>query len=817
MSSHGPDANTPQTPDMVAPAAPPGTRPFGWLLGNWLTALVAALAVVALIGAAWTARIVFAPRPQPAREDPVGRAIAAIEAADYAEAERWAQQFPAQDDPNANPAGQAYVLGALAARQAQYADERSRHRLAQEAVRRLGEARVRGFPHGHELRGRLLLAENLLWAGEPASARSLLHETLESHPSQGPRIRRLLVQACIQCTPARLAEALAEIDRVLSDPAASADDRIAALVQRAEILLRQGDESAALQSLALVPAGGSRSAEVAVLRARAWLAQARKLRGRADTQDQAGQSLEWAVQTLRPLAEGLPLELPTRQANYLLGLCLAEGGRTREALEQLQRTRMLFPSTADGVLADLEQADLLRQSGASDSALEAYLRVLQGWGRPGEFVHGWVTVAEVHRRVLAAYQAYLQAQQFDSAIRLAEAMEPLFPPERQRQALAEAFRARGRHVRGQQAGLAEEKATAAQPSPLKDLRRAGALYAELAQMRYATRQYPEDLWEAASCLLEGHDFEQAARLFKEYLAHEVRQRQAPAMLGLAEALLALDHLDEAIATLRQCVAMYPRDMAVFRARILAAQALADKGQPDDARRLLEENLEGPVLTPASLEWRDSLFALGRLLYGQQQYEEAAQRLDEAVRRYPDAPQALVARYLLAECSRQAARSEAKRLESERVENVRVARYQKIRQLLAAAAEQFQEAQKALARQQEQRALSPLEKAALRNARFALGDVMYGLGRYDEAIRAYRQTIQRYQSSPEVLEAYLQIARAFRQLNQPQEAQAALQQARSVLARLKGDPSLAQLTNYTGQQWEELLDQLTAAEAPPQRP
>ncbi len=817
MSSHGTDANPAQATDAGSPVTSPRASALGWLRGNWLAVVVAALAVVALAGAVLTAQIVFAPRPAANPVDPAALAMAAIEAGDYAEAERWAQKFPAFEEPVANPAAQAYVLGVLAARRAQYAEERSRPRLARQAVRWLSEAQVRGFPQGRELSGRLLLAENLLWAGDAARARLLLRETLESHPQPGCRFRLLLAEACSRCTPPRHAEALAENGRVLSDAATPAEDRVAALLQRAEILLRQGEEEAALEAAARISQGGSRSAEVAVLRARAWLAQARKLKAHTGAPHQVRQRLQAALEALSPVAEGLPIELPTRQGNYLVGLCLAELGETQKALAQLERTRMLFPSTADGMLADLEQADLLRQAGQDGAALEAYLRVLRGWGSPGEFVHGWVTPAEVQRRVLGAYQAYLQAQQFDAAIRLAEAMEPLVPPEQQRPALAEAHRARGRHLREQRARLTEEKAAAARQAALKDFRRAASLYAELAQMRFATRQYPEDVWQAATCALEAHEYAQAARWFQEYLAHEVRQRQAPAMVGLAEALLALDRLDDAIATLRQCVAMHPRDIAVFRARILAAQALEERGHPDQARRVLEDNLESPALTPASLEWRDSLFALGRLLYRQGHYEEAAKRLDEAVRRYGDTPQALEGRYLLAECYRQAARLEGQRLESEQVESVRVARYQKVRQLLAAAAQQFQQAQEALARQEEQRPLSPLEKAMLRNAVFAAGDVLFAMGRYDEAVRAYRQAAQRYQHHPEVLEAYLQTARALEQLNQPEEARAALQQARSVLARLKADPSFGQTTNYTAQQWEELLDQLTAAAPPSQAP
>ena len=59
------------------------------------------------------------------------------------------------------------------------------------------------------------------------------------------------------------------------------------------------------------------------------------------------------------------------------------------------------------------------------------------------------------------------------------------------------------------------------------------------------------------------------------------------------------------------------------------------------------NLTGGSLTPASPEWRDSLFALGQLLHDSGRYEQAIAKLEEAVIRYPNAPQALMARYTIA--------------------------------------------------------------------------------------------------------------------------------------------------------------------------
>ena len=69
---------------------------------------------------------------------------------------------------------------------------------------------------------------------------------------------------------------------------------------------------------------------------------------------------------------------------------------------------------------------------------------------------------------------------------------------------------------------------------------------------------------------------------------------------------------------------------------------------------MQDNLSGEQLTPASKEWRDSLFALGDLLHVAARDAEAIPRLEEALERYPDAPQAIGARYLLADSSRRLA-------------------------------------------------------------------------------------------------------------------------------------------------------------------
>ena len=112
-------------------------------------------------------------------------------------------------------------------------------------------------------------------------------------------------------------------------------------------------------------------------------------------------------------------------------------------------------------------------------------------------------------------------------------------------------------------------------------------------------------------------------------------------------------MDGALAAFEECIEFHPRDAAAYRARLGASQAHAEKGEMEQAEALLEENLTG-YLAPDSIEWRDSLFAMGRLCHRQGRFEDAAQRLEEAVHRYPDCDQTLPAYYLLAECNRASA-------------------------------------------------------------------------------------------------------------------------------------------------------------------
>ena len=126
-------------------------------------------------------------------------------------------------------------------------------------------------------------------------------------------------------------------------------------------------------------------------------------------------------------------------------------------------------------------------------------------------------------------------------------------------------------------------------------------------------------------------------------------------------------------------------------------------------------------------------------------------------------------------------------------------------MLEAAVGHTSRVQELLAKRQEQRELTPLEKTTLRNSYFAQGASQFDLQRFDDAIKTYSAATNQYQHEPEVLEAFMQIASCYRRLGRLSEARGIMQQAKVVLQRLDADAAFSVATNQDRRQWSELLD------------
>jgi tetratricopeptide (TPR) repeat protein len=224
--------------------------------------------------------------------------------------------------------------------------------------------------------------------------------------------------------------------------------------------------------------------------------------------------------------------------------------------------------------------------------------------------------------------------------------------------------------------------------------------------------------------------------------------------------------------------------------------------------MLQANLDGR-LAPSSLEWRQTLFAMGRLRHLEADYPKAISLLEEAIQRYPDDPESLEARYLVADSYRRIGLRLRDELAASQIRHVRLSRMQESQAAFQKALAQYKELLDILSRTQISRPLTPWEKVLQRNTLFGLGDTADRLGEYNTALDAYTAAANRFQSEPVALMAYFQMAGVYRKLGQPDQARQMLRQAQLVLERLPDDPAFTQTTPFARTEWVQLLERQLA--------
>jgi tetratricopeptide (TPR) repeat protein len=737
---------------------------------------------------------------------PMAEALAALDREDNAEAGEIIRSLGG-DGPLAAEEliGKPFVLGVLADRRATTMLGRERSRQEVLATRYLHEARQLGFPPGREAEGLYLLGKNLCLSGQAAASVPVLKEALPLNPSRETEINRLLARACLAQLEPAWHEALAHNARYAADAKLKPVEREAALIERAEIEFGLGDFAAAQTAIDSVPAGSTLAREADLFRARLIMNEGREAAGTP----KAAEKYAAAMTLLRRCLQGATSVPLMADAEFLIGLCRLETGDEDAAINQLRATFLRYEDTQGGIAAGFEAADRLRRLGRHAESLEAYGEALKALDEETTFSNRWLSLESLRTRTLEAFHEWLRQHEFDDAIALADRLRPVFTPARSVELKAEAHAQWGRHLLLLAAApdAAADAAAANITEGRRRLREAASLYRKLDKLRLGSREYPDDLYEAAEAYLDGHDYTAAIDAFRQYLDVESRRRRPRALLALGEALLATDQATEALDVLGECIGSYPLDASAFEARILASRAHREVGDFPPAERMLLENLNGESLAPASREWRESLFDLGRLLYETRRYADAIRRLEEATERYPNDPRSVEARYLAADSYRRQAAEVTQRAALEATAEGRLARRREARELLEAGLQRYDQELDALLARQERVALSPSEDVILRNCYFARGAILFELGRYRAAIEAYASATNRYQQRPEVLEAYVRIAACYRQLGQALEARGTLEQAKYALKRLPENVAFDETTNYSREEWVRLLNTL----------
>lgn len=839
-----------------APANPTAGKPS--LLGRVLAPLMvlrqqplrAALVgvPVAIIGGLMLWYSVFSGKS--AEKATLERALEKLQAHDYADARRLAAEVRiGKDESFANVGGAFFVLGSVMAQDAK------RHENAQErqtlhliASRYLEEARIRGIPPEHEKEGLLLLGRSLYHGGRFPASIPVLKEALAQNPTAKGEILYLLADGYLHLSPPNLEQASAQSRRLLAEKHLPQAERDNGLLLQGKIALAQKKFAEGRRSLEKIGPKSSVYTAGVLLSVRLLCEQLQAAQAQPAAQDQA--ALEKSLQILTDLGRqsGVTSEAQA-QAEFLAAVCLELLGKTPEANTVYARIRKTRFGSPEAVATAFHEAEGLLRSGQVEEAVSLFKQGLTESGASETYHNDWLPRQDLELRLQQALGSLLTTNHFAAAESLAASLTPLFPEERSCFWRAKAEHEWGTHLLAggsnghalvsaySDAGVTQHHPPPSAEHQARDhYRKAGAHFERLAELRIATRFYLDDLMDSARDFLAGQSYTRAILVFRRFLNEDPLSGQEEARVGLGEALLAAGQTDEGLTVLAEAIAAAPRHPATYRARYLASLGYEEAGKVAQARQQLSDNLYNFSLTPSSNDWRDSIFLLGRLVYhealahearcrdlgvdlpnpelrkpglkemevAEGLFQEAAGILEEAIERYPSAPQALEARYFLADAHRQAARGPRKRLDTAAIETTRGTLTRQMQADLSAALKEFTLLIEKLSLDHEGAAGNEVERAILRNSYFARADVLFDQGRLDDALAAYSAATSRYQHEPEALEAYVQIAACFRRLGRMDEARGTLEQARMVLARMKPTANFTHTTPYTRDEWTRLL-------------
>jgi len=736
----------------------------------------------------------------------LARALDALDHRDYEKAKNIVGEMQQRGGDPQEFGGSLYVLGAVKAAQADLEWSKDRRRAMHLiAARYLQKALELGVPSRLEDQTMFLVGQSLVLGNQPQAGIEVLEEALGKESLPTTDIHQLLAEAYQSTANPNLKAALAHNEAVLNDDTIEDERRTVAAITQADILGRMGRLEEAGQSLQLTGQDAAQEARIKSISGRLAISQAERLPfgtpQRTALTDSALANLREA-RRLDPLSSEL-----ARQAMYWIGKCYEIRGNQEGALTQYDQLSKSYGDTPESMAAMLAKADLARQVDDTEQALIGYRGVLAAAGDPTTYVNRLLPLAELRKRLTLAYNDLVDSGEFEEAMALVDALQPVFDLAEATEFRAQAHEkwARSKFVDADE--VAHWDAKGHESEGRYHYRAAGAAYELLSELRFGTRKFTEDLWNAAENYFQGQNFTHTERVLAKYLYHEAIDKQALALLRLGQSRLALKKDAQAVEVFEECIDSHLGDAVVYQARLECAHALLQLDQGARAETLLLNNLYGDGLKPTATEWRDSLFLLGDYYHNSDQYKKSIEVLDEAVRRAPKAPQAVMARYTIARSYHSASEAPAQlameaKTESERQKNRKLRDFN-----LQNALQNYLEVQRMLTLQGHVDS-DELERMLLRNCYMMQGSVLFQLKRYEEARKAYANISTLYQNEPFVLESFVHIANCYRRLNKPVKAKGTIEQAKLVLNRLPAETDFKIATNFSRRSWELLLNEMS---------
>ncbi len=486
-----------------------------------------------------------------------------------------------------------------------------------------------------------------------------------------------------------------------------------------------------------------------------------------------------------------------RQAELLTGISYDEMGDESKAQEAFATLYELSPSTTEAIAAEFFWAEIERRLGRSETAAAGYVRAFDELRKIPNYANPWLPKSVILERSSEAFRQRLQMKEYKEALSLLKMLNGVMPEKEIVRSAAEVYEQWAEELKRQaDASFLEQRTTLGNEAKLK-YRLAAEAYGRLAALSIDTREYDRLLWQSAEDYRLGKDYRYGIPAYKAYMKVNTSDRQPEALVYVGEMYIHLDGLDEAIEFLNRCIHEYPNHVLTPRARLDISRAYAEKGEWDKAKKMLEQNLIDEY-SPQAAIYRDSIYALGKLLYESGEPLASITYFEDAIKNHPNAVQAADAHYCLAQAFLKRSDERTKALRDVPLEATKRKIETDSLADQALALDHLLKTEEMLVKRQDDVGLSEAERLMLRNTIFCTGMIQMNLKRYEQAILTYDLAATRYMDRPESLDAMLQIAIAYRMLGRSAEAIPVLNRATTQLEMLENAGLVSEAAKWKDQ-------------------
>jgi len=666
------------------------------------------------------------------------------------------------------------------------------------ARQHLEEAQTLGVAEGDFPRLTYLLAKSSYYTGaEMQEVIEALERSIEAgaeHPAEG---YALLAQAYLHLPNRDVESALNAVERELSVPYVGEDLLAPARLLKGELLLELKRPEEARKAFA----------NIGIQAPPLVLAKARYLRALTLQQEERWSEAE--VQWKDALEDRAAPPSDPARVLYYLGVCYRKMDQSAEAARVWAECAQRGDAQEAGPAALIQLAELQESNADCTHVLDALSQAVRDVKNAEEWHNSLIDVNRLRDAFETGCERVRKEGRFEQAVRLATVYEPFAAEGKAEMQLGRAEFEWGRQIQPMQVDEARGK-----------FRMAGEAFNKASGLAAGPEDRVARLWLAAESFALAAESKQTIAdvqaMFDVSKAENVPldpQHRGKALYLRAEAHRALGENTLADHFYGECINY--RTPFAYRSRYQLAMAAIEQKKIDKARGMLEHNLSQLHLEDApDLEAQEkSLYGLARLLFESHEYSAAVTQFKQALEKFGDNPEALRARFDLAESYRALADEEVRAVTPGNRLSLDAKKHheREFRVCIKNAAQKYQEVAEDLGKLALTRPLNKDEDGLLWQAQVYWAGCRHSFGEFAEALKLYQQLGDRYKGTAREVYALQGVAGCYWSINGPGDtikAAQTVERIRTLLATYNDADLKIEPAPWTHSQWDDWLKKVS---------